>query len=124
MVNVSRFFFSSVPLFFPSPFILMPPCGTKRTNKIQNLLHKQSPTDFFFFFFHATSWHMAKFHDTPLYRSSTDFPFFYATLWHRAEVPDTLLNWSLTDHIKTSHLTCEKQTLFDGPSKHRRKIST
>ena len=74
MVNVS--------IFFKCVF-LRHLKGQREKNKIPNLLHKRSPTEslfvffsFFFFSLHATSWHRAKFPDTPLYRSSTDFSIF------------------------------------------------
>ena len=66
----------------------MHPLGTGRNFPSH---HYQSLTHFSFFFFHTTSWHRAKYPDTPLYRSLTDFSFlfFHATWWQRAKFPDT-----------------------------------
>ena len=83
MVNVGRFFFL---LFFLSPSILKPPRGSKRKRTKSKTCCTNGPGPNFCF--HATSWHKAKFPDTPLYRSSTDFPFsLYPASWRRAESP-------------------------------------
>ena len=61
----------SLPIF---PFFSTPPRGTRRNFPTHRSIGPR-PIFPFVFFFHATSWHRAKFPDTPLHQSSTDFFF-------------------------------------------------
>ena len=122
MVNVGSFF----SFFRRLPFFNTPPRGTNRKRTKSKTCCTNGPRPNFFFS-QATLWNRAKFPDTPLYRSSTDFclffpsrhlvaqdetswhtalsvndrffffVFFHATSWHRAKFPDSPLYRSPTD---------------------------